>query len=41
MEKVVSRENMMKALKRVEENKGAPGVDGMPVESLRTYLCEN
>ena len=41
MEKVVSRENMTKALRRVEENKGAPGVDGMPVESLRSHLREN
>ncbi len=41
MEKVVSRENMTKALGRVEENKGAPGVDSMPVESLRTHLREN
>lgn len=41
MEKVVSRENMTKALRRVEENKGAPGVDGMPVEYLRSHLREN
>jgi hypothetical protein len=38
MEKVVSKENMMKALKRIEGNKGAPGVDGMPVGFLRPYL---
>jgi hypothetical protein len=29
---------MMAALRRVEANKGAPGVDGMPVEQLRAYL---
>jgi len=28
---VVARENMLLALKRVESNKGAAGVDGMPV----------
>ena len=38
MEAVVARENMLLALKRVERNKGAAGVDGMPVEALREYL---
>lgn len=41
MEKVVSRENMIKALKRVKQNKGAPGIDGMEVEELLPYLHEN
>jgi RNA-directed DNA polymerase len=38
MEAVVERENMAQALKRVETNKGAPGVDNMPVTELRGYL---
>ena len=38
MEAVVARENMLLALERVESNKGAAGVDGMPVEALREYL---
>ena len=38
MEQVVERGNMTKALKRVEENKGASGVDEMPVAELREYL---
>jgi RNA-directed DNA polymerase len=38
MERVVERENMKKALKRVEENEGAAGVDEMPVAHLREYL---
>ena len=38
MEAVVARENMLLALKRVESNKGAAGVDGMPVAALRSYL---
>lgn len=38
MERVVERENMKKALRRVEENKGASGVDEMTVADLRTYL---
>jgi len=40
MEAVVGRENMWRALKRVESNKGAPGVDNMPVSELRGYLRE-
>jgi RNA-directed DNA polymerase len=41
MESVVGRENMRLALKRVESNKGSPGVDNMFVESLSTYLREH
>ena len=41
MEAILSRENMMAALRRVEANKGAPGADGMPVEELRAYLVAN
>jgi group II intron reverse transcriptase/maturase len=37
MEQILSRENLRKALKRVEKNKRSHGVDGMPVESLRAY----
>ena len=33
-----SRENLMGALKRVEQNKGAPGVDGMTTAELRPWL---
>ena len=29
LERILSRENMRKAWKRVKSNKGAPGVDGM------------
>ncbi|HZR35680.1 MAG TPA: group II intron reverse transcriptase/maturase [Nevskia sp.] len=38
MEEILSRDNMMAALRRVMANKGASGVDGMPVEQLRAYL---
>lgn len=38
MEQVLSRENLFAALKRVVSNGGAPGVDGRPVEDLRSYL---
>lgn len=40
MEAVVERSNMLMALHRVERNKGAAGVDGMPVAELRAYLKE-
>ena len=41
MEAVVERENMRAALKRVEANKGAAGVDGMAVDALRPWLHEH
>jgi group II intron reverse transcriptase/maturase len=37
-EAVFARENMQTALKRVESNKGAAGIDGMKVTDLRGYL---
>jgi RNA-directed DNA polymerase len=41
MERVVERENCLRALKRVRKNKGSPGIDGMRVEELPEYLREN
>jgi RNA-directed DNA polymerase len=38
MELVCEQENMRKALRRVERNRGAPGVDGMKTTQLRGYL---
>jgi RNA-directed DNA polymerase len=40
MEQVVQRDNLKKALRRVEQNKGAPGIDGITVESYRMILYE-
>ena len=40
MEAVVERGNLLAALKRVKQNKGSPGVDGMPVGDLDAYLRE-
>jgi group II intron reverse transcriptase/maturase len=37
-ERVFERKNLLSALKRVEANGGAPGVDGMTAEALRPYL---
>jgi len=41
MERVVERDNVLAALKRVEQNKGSPGTDGMTVEQLRPHLRAN
>lgn len=41
MERVVSRPNMLAAYKRVRENKGSPGIDGMTVDDLRLWLQEH
>jgi RNA-directed DNA polymerase len=41
MEAVVARENMQDAYSRVMSNKGAAGVDKMPVEELKPYLQEH
>jgi RNA-directed DNA polymerase len=38
---VVERKNMWLALKQVERNSGAAGVDNITVEQLRTYLREH
>jgi group II intron reverse transcriptase/maturase len=38
MEQVVGRANALAALKRVRQNKGSPGVDGMTVGELTSYL---
>jgi RNA-directed DNA polymerase len=41
LEEVLRRENLIAALRRVQSNKGAPGVDGMTVEELPAYLKTN
>ena len=38
MEKVCERQNLQAALKRVRQNAGSPGPDGMTVEELPNYL---
>ena len=39
MERVVERSNLRLAYQRVVENKGAPGVDEMPVSELKDWLA--
>ena len=41
LERVLERGNFVRALKRVEQNRGSAGVDGMGVEELRAYLPEH
>jgi len=41
MERVVERDNLIRALKQVKRNGGSPGVDGMTVEELAPYLKGN
>ena len=41
MEAVVERDNLRKALAQVRRNKGAPGVDGMTVDELASYLRDH
>ncbi len=40
-EKFLSRENLAAALRRVEQNAGAPGVDGMETQELRPWLSDH
>jgi RNA-directed DNA polymerase len=41
MEAICSRENLWKALRQVQANKGSPGVDGMTVRALPDYLARH
>jgi group II intron reverse transcriptase/maturase len=41
LERVLSRPNLQAALKRVRQNKGSPGIDGMSVEQLPDFLREH
>ena len=41
LERILSRDNMNEAFKRVRANKGAPGIDGMTVEAALPWLIEH
>ena len=41
LERILSRENLNKAYKRVRANHGAPGIDGMTVEDALPWLREH
>ena len=37
LEKILCRENLLSAWKRVKENDGAPGIDGMTIEEFPAF----
>lgn len=41
LEKILDRDNLNKAYKKVKSNKGAGGIDKMNVDELLTYLRDN
>lgn len=41
LEKILYKDNLNRAYKRVKANKGAPGIDGITVEEIGAYLKEN
>ena len=41
MEEVCQRENLLKGLQRVRQNRGNPGIDGMTVDELSDYLRDH
>ena len=41
LEKILSRDNLNEAYKRVYANKGASGVDGVTIDELKDYLTEH
>ena len=41
LERVLSRENMQRAWKRVRANKGAAGIDGMSIEEFPDFVRQN
>ena len=38
LEKILDKDNLNRAYKRVKANKGAPGIDGMTIEEALTYF---
>ncbi len=41
LEKMLDRDNLSRAFKRVKANKGAPGVDGMTIDETLQWLKEH
>ncbi|MDY7028943.1 MAG: group II intron reverse transcriptase/maturase [Spirochaetota bacterium] len=41
LERILSRSNMLKAWRRVKANKGAPGIDNMPIDDLMDFAREH
>ena len=41
LEQILAKENLNKAYKKVYQNKGVAGVDGITVEEIAEYIKEN
>ena len=41
LEKILYKDNLNRAFRRVKANKGAPGIDGITVDEIGAYLREN
>ena len=41
LERILDRDNLNRAYKRVKANKGAPGIDGMTVEDALSWLSQS
>ena len=41
LEKILEKDNLNRAFKRVKANRGAPGIDGMTIEEALPYLREH
>ena len=41
LDRILARRNLWEAMKKVQANKGSPGVDGMKTEELKEYFFEN
>jgi 2-succinyl-5-enolpyruvyl-6-hydroxy-3-cyclohexene-1-carboxylate synthase len=41
LDEILAKENLNKAYKRVYQNKGASGIDGITVEEMSDYLKEH
>ena len=41
LEQMLQRDNLLQAFKRVKQNKGAPGVDGVTVEQLQEHMWQH
>ena len=41
IDRILSKENKDAAIKAVEQNKGASGIDKMPLRALRGYFMEH
>ena len=41
IERILDDENIRAAIQAVQSNKGAPGIDKMPVGALKSYFTEH